>query len=335
MKIKPFVALSTQQEVISLVCENTGIASAIVIPALPSDIAQTLTWTHPFSYWANVKGLLVQPRSWFEKLDNQSLAGLILSAYKRFELLDTQSLSAVEANKIIATASADTLIDLVYLARFFTEKACSGVGFYTLDWISVKDSPTLDKDLKAFYTRIRPYFIREDKKPATPQDRATLLSIRTREGRQLAGGTYLSGKATLSRLEEEFDQKLKANKKELVMLADSLAGRGLITAKQHGILKALSKARALVTLESTQRDNIIKKLAAIAAEEATAIIKILQDSINPYDWDVRAADELDRASDEFSQVSRPRTIDDILAAKRAAANKSLQDNQEVEAGHDL
>lgn len=320
MRVDAKVCITKQQEIIAVVCEKTGINSALVI----SDLAgkqEVLTWHHPFAYWSNVEGL-IKDRAWLEKVDNQVLAGLFITAYSRYELLDLQGMNAVEGNAVLKTASNETLINLVYQARVFNKKNTSGVGMLSVDWPAIKDSASAEGLLKGYLKRITPYFDKPEE-GNKKQDRLFAMSIEAREGRILAGGEYLSGKSTLSDHEREFEANLRSNRAEGRVLVDDLRARQVISDKQKGILESILKGRGLVNLPDEKRADIAEKLIAMNDKGAARFAEILEASVNPYDIFHRGAESLDSVSEEFRKDSKPVSIADILAErKRKAAIKA-------------
>lgn len=324
LNIAPRLCLTKQHEVTALVDESNGIVCAIAMPSISEEVRSVLTWQHPLSLWHNVKGLLQQPTSWFEKLDQNILAGLFITTYNHYSLLEPYQLSGAELNAILQTASKESIIALLQLAAHFTSKNTLGVGCLVLDWQDVSQRANLTSTLVAYYKRIRPYFIRLDNSEVQDNtaQRIKRLDMLAREGRQLAGGTYLSGKQTLSSMEKEFDAKLKANKKELKTLllvakdSKDASGAPHLTAKQLSTLQTIGTGRNLVTLNDELKAKIKAKLSALSLEWATQIVKIIDDSHNPYD---RALVEqgLERASESFSPAMQFKTIAELLAYKRS------------------
>lgn len=320
MRVEAKVCLTKQQEVLAVVCEKTGIASAMVIADLAGK-KEVLTWHHPFAYWSNVEGL-IKDRSWLEKVDNQVLAGLFITCYSHYDLLDLEGLNAVEGNAVLKTASSETLISLVYQARVFNKKNTSGVGMLSVDWPAMKDSASAEGLLKGYLKRITPYFNRPEE-GNKKQDRLFAMSIEAREGRILAGGEYLSGKRTLSDHEREFEANLRSNRAEGRVLVEDMRARQIISDKQKGILESTLKGRGLVNLPDEKRADIAEKLIAMNDKGAARFAEILKASVNPYDIFHRGVESLDSVSEEFRKDNKPVSIADILAErKRKAAIKA-------------
>lgn len=325
MKVKAKVMIDANSlETMALVCERSGIKSRVDVQAIEGF---ALTWQHPLSLWHNAKGFAKQPTSYLEGLNNNTLAGLFITIYDHFSLLEPYQLNGVELNSIIETASKESLIPLIQLSSFMTEKNTLGVGCLVVEWQDIKQDQTADKVLKQYYKRIKPYFIRQDNKEV--QDnvarnaRATLLA---REGRALAGGTYISGKKTLSDMEKDFELKLKAHKKELKILADS----SCFNNKQREILKALAVKRNLVDMDKAKRDGMIAKLEAMQTDAATQVAKILAETYNPYDAVVSVAEELERIGDLVEQ-EKPvfKSVAEMLAYRKSLKEAENQSTDSV------
>lgn len=347
---------STKQTV---VCQKTGICFAISIPQLPSlgsyknkasdsnrdsnrdkEDKKAFSWhmpilefSSPFSYWSNVKAVLQAPREYLLEADKKLIAGVFIAALDHYDLLESGLLQATELNAIFCLAESHTLINLMGWLGKLTDKKAMDLPRLLVDWQDVRanGAKAVEKLLSNYTMRLKPHFNEQEKEEQriqairASQTQAAYERILSRQGRTLAGGQLLSGKQTLAHHEKEFEARLQQNKKRLKVIAGILAGQERVNSRMSDMLATLAMGRSLVILASDMRQKLISRLKQYETEgskEAGEAAQILADSHNPYDVLCLAEAELDSVSEilkEEQKAQRPKTIAEILAAKKAAA----------------
>lgn len=335
MKINPKVCITKQQEVIACTCSKTGIVSALVIPQLPVDSKGhgfVFDYVHPISHWSNAQGMIKAGRNYISKLEPQVLAGLALVVFNHYSLLDKYELSAQEANAILCTASTDTLIDLLSLAALITDKNSAGTPALVLEWRDIKDQQTIDRQLASYIKTLKAEFISSVKEDNNdPMRRIKILNAHVGQGRSFKNGvTLLSAKQSMASFEREFEDTFRAAKKEIKDLIAYMRKEGAVSIKLLDFLSALTAGRNLVAMSAEVRVQLCAKLHAIASTEADRIASLLQDCNNPYDIFAKADESLERASDSFLGKVKPKSLKEILEAKKLAANSLVLTTQEEE-----
>lgn len=343
MKISPRVCLTKQQEVQACVCLKTGIVSALVVPQVPKGSkgeAFVFEYIHPLSYWSNAQGMVKAGRAYLAQLEPQMLAGLILTTFGHYSLLDRYELSAVEANEILCTASKDSLTELLVLAGLLTEKNSEYTPALTLEWKDLRYAQTIDAQLLEYIKTLRSEFIAIPQADATSQ-RIKILNASVGQGRTFKNGVqYLSKKQVMASFEKEFEVTFKAAKLEIKgLILDLYANTSRIpglTLKLIDFLQALTAGRNLVAMSNEIRIKLQEKLNALSCPETSRIAELLKACYNPYDIFAKADEGLDRASDAFTKPQAPRSLKEILEAKKLAANPALsKGHADSEAGEEI
>jgi hypothetical protein len=217
-----------------------------------------------------------------------------------------------------------------------TDKKALDLPRLLVDWQDVKanGAKAVESLLQNYTKRLKPHFNQQEKEEQriqavkASQTQAAYERVLSRQGRTLAGGQLLSGKQTLAAHEKEFEAKLQQNKKRLKTIASILAGQERVNTRMADMLATLATGRSLVILASDMRQKLIDRLKQYETEgskEAGEAALILSESQNPYDVLCLAEAELDSVSEilkEEQQIQRPKTIAEILAAKKAFSSNS-------------
>ena len=326
MKINPRVCLTKQQDQVPCICLKTGIASSLIVPQLPKGAkgeAFVFEYIHPLSYWSNAQGMIKAGRSYIEKLEASVLAGLVLTTYEHYGLLDRYELGAVEANAILCTASNDSLIELLCLAGLFTEKNTESAPALVLEWKDIKYFPTLDAQLLEYIKTLRAEFISPIQEDAS-QRRIQVLNASVGQGKTFKNGvTLLSNKASLASYEKDFELQFKAAKKECkelsLKLGELASNYGLepLSAKLQSFITSILAGRNLVALSKELRNKVCDRLKEHGSVEAFRMATLIASCDNPYDIFAKVEEGLDRASDAFEKPVKPKSLKEILEAKKA------------------
>lgn len=321
MKIRAKLCLTKQPAIVAISCPKTGINSAIALPEIPGKVLEVI---HPLAYWSNVKGILAEGTTYFRKLDSNVLAGLVLCTYEHFSLLDKYELTAQEANSILMTASDDTLIDALAIARQFTEKNTVGIAALSLEWKEIKDRDSIDRQIAEYVKGLKAeFFVSEEQKK---QDRITVHNQQV-VNRRLSSGVIALEKPTLSDCEKEWEEGFKANRKEAKSLVEALKLEGIqpphLTNAFMEFLGKCLPGRLLVIMNQKTRADVCKRLRDSGRNTAAKLADVIEACHNPYDIFSRVDDSLDRASDAFYKAEKPKTIKEILAEKLRAKNSQV------------
>ena len=352
LEVNPQKAIECQgvkQQIV--VCQKTGISFLISIPQLPSGNANRQTneggrkpdwqmpileFSSPFSYWSNTKAVLQAPRDYLLEADKKLIAGVFIAALDHYDLLESGLLQATELNALFCLAESHTIINLMGWLGKLTDKKALDLPRLLVSWedIRANGAKAVEKLLGNYTLRLKPHFNAQEKEEQrvqairASQTQAAYERVLSRQGRTLAGGQLLSGKQTLAQHEKEFEARLQQNKKRLKVIAGILAGQERINSRMADMLATLATGRSLVILASEMRQKLIARLKQYETEgskEAGEAAQILAESHNPYDILCRAEAELDSVSEilqEEQKAQRPKTIAEILAAKKANASNA-------------
>lgn len=271
-------------------CPITGITFTISEPAIPGYIFNHL---HPLASFEEASKVIHQsaPVS-LKSLDQQILAGLVISIYKHWALLDTKKLSGLEANLILRGAGPELLLECLNLSKSFTPIILRFAPSYSLDWQTHQDSQSIAESLQAYLTILRNIV----HPPIHSKAEINTLP------RKL--------EAIISKKAEDFETSFKAIKKE----ANQIISDTLLPPKLQAVLRQVFAKRNLLLINDEQRDLLAGKCRAIGLTKlATFITETFDPMADVFDSPESA---LERASDSFSQVPK-KSLAEILAAKKA------------------
>ena len=328
MRIEPKLCLTKQQKVVACYCKVTGIASALIVPAIKG---YAFEYVHPLSFRCNCEGLIKQGRDYLKELDQEILAGLFLSTYVHFDLLDLRELTATEANAILCTASKESLIEALELASLFTSKNVVGSPTLTMDWHNLKDQTDANRELTTYIRRLAkdfktPEATAEERK----QMRITVINREAIDRRTSTGYIALSSsKVHLSDSEKEFEVSFKEAKKEAKRLINALQTSSVLSAEFISFLKTVNKDRNMVTMSESLRNKVAQKLQDNRHPDAMKLAKIILECANPYDLEIT---EAPLKAEDIDKQKRIKSLKDILADKR---RKSQVIGTTIEAVEDL
>lgn len=272
-----------------ITCPITGITFTISEPAIPGYIFNHL---HPLASFEEASKVIHQNLKALKSLDQQILAGLVISIYKHWSLLDTKKLSGLEANLILRGAGHEILLECLNLSKSFTPIILRFAPSYSLDWQTHQDSQSIAESLQAYLTILRNIVY----PPIHSKAEINTLP------RKL--------EAIISKKAEDFETQFKAIKKE----ANQIISDTLLPPKLQAVLRQVFAKRNLLLINDEQRDLLAGKCRAIGLTKlATFITETFDPMADVFD-SVDSA--LEKASDSFSQVPK-KSLAEILAAKKA------------------
>lgn len=312
MRIDPKICITKQQKVVACYCSTTGIASALIVPAISG---QVFEYVHPLSYWANCSGMIKQGQEYLKSLEPQILSGLFISSYTHFELLDLGELTATEANAILCTASPASLVEALELVPLFTKQNTCASPIFALNWGNLQDQIDVNRELTSIIRNIAKDFKNPTSAIDKTQHMITVLNRDAMERRLTNGYVALSSaKVTLSDSEKDFEVDFKNWKKSAKRLIKALGDSEAISAEFVAFLNTVTKDRNLVTMSQSLREKIAAKLTDKNVPDATTLAKIILDCANPYDIEIQEAPLNATALD--ASAKRIRSLKDILADKK-------------------
>lgn len=270
-------------------CPITGITFIISEPAIPG---HTFNHLHPLASFDEASKVIDQKSILLKSLDQQVIAGLVISIYKHWSLLDTKKLSGLEANLILRGAGPELLLECLNLSKSFSTIILRFAPSYSLDWQTHQDSQSIAESLQAYLTILRNIV----HPPIHSKAEINTLP------RKL--------EAIISKKAEDFETQFKAIKKE----ANQIISDTLLPPKLQAVLRQVFAKRNLLLINDEQRDLLAGKCRAIGLTKlATFITETFDPMADVFDSPESA---LERASDSFSQVPK-KSLAEILAAKKA------------------
>lgn len=303
----------------NLICEQTGLSYQISLPTIGH--APYLTWTSPLASKAICYKLRKEGK--LRSFSNEILAGMILVLYK--DLIDLHGQTAYAANKLLATASKDSLMMAVRHASAWesSNRILNRLPRLALNLTNLAGKPCTDLLLN-YCECIRSEVDRKDHHTLgfyTPEQES--IRVRKPAYQPTKLGPY---EVAISKTE----QKAIANAH---LQAAKKAGRAALAAiqsnlddKLSNLLTYLFKGRNLILTPAPARQKVANKLEAYTsmtasiAVEAKHLIKILVANYElEADYDPRHLDTPWDDAPNLALHNKPkRSIDEILAAKLAA-----------------
>lgn len=319
MKIEKTVRIAERNDLMPVVCRETGINSALMVPRIPHSIRGgfVFDYVHPLAYWSNAEGMVRAGRAYLESVKNNNvLSGLVLMSYKRLELIDQGLLSSTEANAVLSTAHENVLIDLLVLVARLTDKNTTGCSQLMLEYKDIKDLKDMTGALTSYCKTIQDQVFGDSDDEV--QDRIKILNQELRAERRVAGGSavYVSARDTAKRLEQEHAVNVRNAKQLIKDNTIVLHAEGLLGPKLHEFLsKTLLSGDNVSILGSETKNKLVLKLEALAHPSAALIVKALQDAADPRNIFGRTTEEaLDRAVEKTG--TKRLSIAEMIAKKR-------------------
>lgn len=270
-------------------CPITGITFTISEPAIPG---YTFNHLHPIASFEEASKVIIHSTS-LKNLDQQVLAGLVISIYKHWSLLDTKRLSGLEANLILRSAGPILLLECLNLSKSFSSIILRFAPSYSLDWQTHQDSQSIAESLQTYLTILRNIVY------PTIHTKAEINTIPKKLD------------AILNKKVTDFETQFKAIKKE----ANQIISDTLLPPKLQAVLRQVFAKRNLLLINDEQRNLLAGKCRAIGLTKlATFITETFDPMADVFDSPESA---LERASDSFSQVPK-KSLAEILAAKKAS-----------------
>lgn len=276
---------------VECICPITGIVCTINQATLPNT---SFTYTHPLAIFENASKILsyhYEVPHYLQKLDEQILAGLVLSIYKHHDLIVPHKESSLEANLLLRSAGKELLINLLTLSRDFTSILLRYAPSFSLDWATHGQAQSLAESIQSYLNILRNIVhppIRTKSEISTMPKKLALLTDKKQ-----------------ANFEEHF-KLVKREAKEI--LADTL-----LPPRLASVLNQVFSKRNLLLINDEQRALLADKCKAIGLKR---IAFLLTDTIDPTADIFASVDSaLEKASESFSDKPK-RTLAEILAAKR-------------------
>lgn len=271
-------------------CPITGITFTISEPSIPG---YTFNHLHPLASFEEASKAITLSTS-LKNLDQQVLAGLVISIYRHWSLLDTKKLSGLEANLILRSAGPVLLLECLNLSKSFSSIILRFAPSYSLDWQTHQDSQSIAESLQTYLTILRnivyPPIHTKAEINTIPKKLETILS---------------------NKYHLDFETQFKAIKKE----ANQILSDTLLPPKLQAVLKQVFAKRNLLLINDEQRDLLAGKCRALGLTKlATFITETFDPMADVFDSPESA---LERASDSFSQIPK-KSLAEILAAKKVS-----------------
>lgn len=321
--------LSTKATPSQIICKDTGITIQISIPFLES-LPQQLDWSSPFSSINNCLTIAKLPVATLQSYDLGILSALIITIYSHYDLLRSKD-NRVVTNAMLRTCSLNTLLQAITLSTSFTKKNVNGLPSYNIEYNVHKDGvKSLDKEFHEFVKTIKTT-MQLNASASTNSDGIVFVKGSFDINSAPSNGIRKIRTNTKSDYEKQWDTNFtehKAKAKEsfrvLTIPLISLDYKKMVT-----VLKAVLAQRNILTTSTEVKTKLITRLTQAAMELPVElstltenIIKFIEFSNNK-DFTVDAVVEMERASDSMDKP-KPRTLAEILAAKRALASFKVE-----------
>lgn len=326
MKINPCLCLTKQQKIVACTCSVTGINSALIVPAIAG---YAFEYVHPLSYFSNCIGMVKQGSKYLAQLDQQILAGLFISCYQHYDLLDLLELTAQEANAILCTASTSSLIEALELVPLFTNQNVKASPIFAMYWKGLQDQHDVNQELTNYIRRLAQDF--KTPKATAEERKQMMITVLNKDAidRRINGG-YLalsSSKVHLSDSEKDFEESFKEWKKEVKRLITSMANASIVSVEFIGFLKTINKDRNMITMSSSLRERVAKKLEDNGHPDAKKLAAILLECQNPYDLEI---EEAPLPTEVPSTQRKIKSLREILADKKRQSQVLASDEESLE-----
>jgi hypothetical protein len=318
---------------VKTVCPSTGILAHISLPAIKEVV---FTYSHPLASLDNCLKLIHVGQRQLAAMDTSILAGMILTCYRHYGLLELRG-TALEANRLLQTIPSWELAKALHLVAFINHTKASVLPHFSLDWATHKDD-----HVHGFASHFNSWLnlLQEELLEVSELETMMMESVSSGipvyeiHGRVLTNQLNLARAAnqrmkekrlqerlmsqTLKEAESEF-KKQKSRFKELVA---ALAPREVLPLKLMQFLQTLSGGDNLKALPDGTRDKLISRLTEYQLDEARELIRILQATSNPFDlFDTHLDAPAAEMEEKMQELQKPRTLAEILAAKKAGEMK--------------
>lgn len=322
--------LAERAKKLTCVCKETGIVSLLEVPSIPGF---ALIYQHPLADLENARGIAQKGAEYLNRLDTQTLAGILLvlaNAYNLFRFQESDS--GAQKNAVLRTAGKDIIVDAILLIEGsihsrniqFLPKLSLVVDMFHDDKIS------METRLRAYLTLLSEAIAEPDKsiydENAAPKKIGRPLYIRDVEKNE-------------KRLSYMARQEIASAKKELASdakIAKSLTSNLVALGFAKPAMKAFmaqifgDNGMALIAVDQMMIDMLItQKLATFDHDDARQLIAILKKDRKALRLDISELDEVDDPA-----PGQEDAIEDS-SDFRTEAEKEFADNLAEDAANDL
>ena len=277
------VTLAANNERISIVCPDTGVASILNIPSIPGSV---LEWTSPFCSLHNCRGLVQQGTEYLHLLDTQVLAGILITIGESYSLFRYQPAdTGAQKNAVLRTAGKLLLInDLLLIEDYINSRnRCflptlslvmdakieeGGISAIMTEWLKLCAAVIIKSDFPelADASHEDTFYSEVPKRTITPE------YVRARRKSDKASKA-LNWEATNKKWAEQrvYKEDIKAAK----AILKTFATVETISPKLLGLLKSVFNEDSLLTMDSATRSLLATKLSSFTSSAADALVAIV------------------------------------------------------------
>ena len=274
-KFSKRLSISANHEVIPVLCELTGVVTALMVPAIPIGKANpqgkgnyndpiVLTYISPYGIYENARTFAQAGAKYLKQLDTQILAAIAITLADNYELfVYSPTDSGVQKNAVLRTVDKDTLIDSIILVeemintgnysflpklsiRIDSEIVQDGIAVRMRNWLKLVVERIYEPDTQTYDEAMT--LNKLDNKPTIAKARREKLALH-KEFREFKAEAKLSINALYK--EQKISGKLK------LFLTTVITGQNISTAAPEMIALLCKKLYDINTGEAMElSDNI-------------------------------------------------------------------------------
>jgi hypothetical protein len=272
---------------LTCVCEKTGIVSLLQVPAIPG---YALSYTHPLSINVNARGLAQKGREYLQKLDTQTLAGILITLADHYSLFQyKESESGAQKNALLRTAGKENLLNgIITIERFVHSSNQKFLPRLSLVFDTLFDYTNVESRLLNYLKTLVDAIIKPDTSELDLSVKKIGKPVYIKDVEKEQRRVSLLARSELAMAKKEYAQ----DKKTAKILLNTLCTEEKISVKMKAFLLSLFSDDAIIVMDESSRSAIAGHEKVKNNEHLAPIAAIILKDRSKLTMDIAEMEEL-------------------------------------------